>query len=320
MAEESDKEKKLREIQERLAEIQGKTTSPPAAKAEPPKNEVTEEKPAPIEETSEKAKEKSVPEKPKEAPKPKEKPAPIKAKKEIPVVEKVEVKKPEKAIAGKKENGWAQNKVKAEGESARPEKSQKASSNARNKILSIVSLSITLLVASYIVYTYAFEHRGSEVDKVDSVLPDEPVDEVSMVEEIEAPPASESESPAEEDTKAREEVEEVVVKDESEKPVDKTEKVRPESSPVNTPSKGQVPGGVIISYSSNSSQETAGKNVEFLKSKGFKANFYYMPDKDANAPRLYKVYVGPYGNESEAMSDFKKVVGINDKAFILRMN
>ena len=81
-----------------------------------------------------------------------------------------------------------------------------------------------------------------------------------------------------------------------------------------------LPSGFIISYASNGNEATAKNNVKILKQKGYKASYYFMPDKKAGSPSLYKVYVGPYNDETEALPDFKKIVQLNNNAYILNVN
>ena len=107
--------------------------------------------------------------------------------------------------------------------------------------------------------------------------------------------------------------------------VEKAEEVAPESTRRRAKAQSQglttnIPSGFIISYSANGSKDIAENNVRMLRNKGFSAGYYYMPDKNASSPELYKVYVGPFSSESEALPDFKKVVAINDKAFIVRID
>ena len=349
MIAEDEKSKKLREIQERLAEIQGKSgekkvpvNEPKTSFSDPkPATPKTEEKS--IEDKSTVKKAQAVEKNEPVAAKPnsgatqktgaKKDPSPfIKAITQTPLE-----KKPETASATNTSVGWSQNKVTAKpGEEKKtmtaakpavPKKNGAAvtGKNRSSKILSVISLAITLSVASYIVYSYVLTTNQKEAETVVAEIPEvaDDLDNREMPEETNDR-GSETEVPAQNTSIKNDNPAQNTAKRVNEKRTERQEKTeekkQPERNQESPIVKSSVPGGFIISYASNGNSEAAAKNVRILRSKGFTANYYYMRDKDANGPSLYKVYLGPYNSESEAFPDFKKIIKLNEKAFILKMN
>ncbi|MEQ9062590.1 MAG: SPOR domain-containing protein [Vicingaceae bacterium] len=317
----SDKEKKLKEIQERLAEIQGKTSNTVSAKT---KTEATVQVPG------ETPKKESAVTKVKEPDKFNQASA---QKKQAHVSPDLVKKKSVKTTAvpliqseSKPAKGWTENKVIQDEELTKKNKKEtgQPASNKSKKILSVVSLLITLFISSYIIYTFFLKNDGRPPAIVEANLPVMPNDKVAeeaplqkeLSDPTESSPAGNSNAPSTETPDLSERV--------NEARKERSEKIKSESSMIETSAiqsnKSAVPRGMIISYVSNSDENQAKKNVEYLKSKGFKAQYYYMPDKDAAAPAYFKVFIGPYKNESEALIVFKKVVAFNDKAYILKMD
>jgi len=310
MSEKEDKAQKLKEIQDRLAEIQRKAPA-------------TEKK-------SEKGEVRKSPEPTSPAPKA-EKKDPVE---KIKTPEISEVKKPvspsgpEKKITQEEKN-WQANRLKKESkpvaakknvhEIKHAEKNKKKSS--MGKIYTVVSLVITLCVISYFLYSF-FQSIKIESDQaIESAIP-APIENEDIVnDEVMEDENHEEEAVIAKEIINNEEFKAEIAEETSdfeEKPPAPEKETRPK--PPSIRAQSIIPTGIIISYSSNSTEKIAKKNVSELKRKGFNASYYFMPDKDANSPSLYKVYVGPYNDESAAMSDFRKIVDINDKAFILRMN
>ena len=329
MSEQEDKARKLKEIQERLAEIQGKSSPSPSPKSkevpkkeavEKPKTEKTEEKP-PVNKPQPKSTEpKSTEQKSTESKSPE--PTPVKP---------TEPKKSPSLT--QEEKNWRANKIKQPASDVKKEspKPEKKKNGSRKKKLSIiytaVSLVITLSIVGYILNSYVFNSDTDEI--VTSKIPEE-ISPEEVEEQVDE--AMEELTQVTQEEEEMEEVQEEVIEEMKEEVMVvkeiKKEKVA-ESPPESTRRRAKaestviaasVPNGIIISYASNSTSEMAVKNVSTLRSKGFKAGYYYMPDKNAGSPKLYKVYVGPYPDESSAMPDFKKVVELNARAFILRMN
>jgi hypothetical protein len=331
MSEQEEKAQKLKEIQERLAEIQ-KKSKPGSDASEPPRDVVKKDNDKAEEPTIEIKKD--VPE---DSPAVKQfsstKPInpPIKVKAEINPPKKEEnienkAKEVKKEIPlTQEETNWRANKMK-NNETGNPARPKRSTSSTLSKIYTILSLVITVLVLSYLASTYflSSDHEGEVVvsdlpETIEEPIIEDAIEEDEIIAEVEVPIEND----------------EVIIQKEAkqEKIVEKKAAmnqtvVRERKAAVNPPSSTNesvkintaVPKGIIISYASNSSSEMATKNVNYLKSKGFKSAYYYMPDKEVNSPKLYKVYVGPFNNDSEAMPEFRKVVALNDKAFILRMD
>lgn len=327
MAENDDKAKKLKEIQERLAEIQGKSGSDKAStysdktksiNKKSPENESKTEKDTDIKKAA---------------------PPPVKkeeAKISTPRVTKEEAKIHSPVPKTQEEKNWQANRVRSSDISPKSkanrisiDRSSKKSS--LSKVYSIVSLLVTASVLSYFIYIF-FIKDNSDSDVITTQLPVVSDDETALNESsdgdvvIEAdndvakgdPATSSNEvEKLEEPDKSAESTPKMVTEKRESKPPKPVKEVVRETSP---PVQSKVPKGIIISYASNSQKSIAENNVRFLQGQGFKASFYYMPDKDAGSPKLYKVYVGPYPDEESAMPDFRKVVDLNQRAFILRMN
>lgn len=305
MSENEDKAKKLKEIQERLAEIQKGS----AKKADP--------KPGPTE--SNKVT-KPVSNDPKIIEtKPEVNPEVKNNQKETkPLASKKT--EPKANVLSQEEKNWKENRLR--------EQSQKKSGKKKlsaSKIYTALSLIITFGICSYFAYTFYIHSGHDNVELIQTEIPQsnlneisdsEPSSDISDFENISSPIQNDQvkqeaeKPPKESDIKIANKKEVIVRKD----MIQKEDDVKYNEVIAKTPA------GIIISYVSNSSEEMAKSNVKKLAEKGFKANYYYMPDKSKNSPALYKVYLGPYKDESAAMSDFRRIVELNDKAFILRLD
>lgn len=303
MSESEDKAKKLKEIQERLAEIQGGAAKSADKPTPPPSS-----KPAPATSTTPKATEPKV----SSASSPQQKTSKTTATKKEVAEKKVTTTK----TKSQEEINWKENRRKDN----KSLKAKKSSSSKLSKVYTIISLIITLAVCSYFVYTF-FLSSDDETELISKVPED-----LVIEEHTEEPMAENTEqaNESEEKVESAEVVQQEVVSDNRKIETSKSKatevKAQPKATPVSSAITSKVPNGIIISYASNSTKEMAEKNAKLLSSKGFKASYYYMPDKNPSSPQLYKVYVGPYDSESAAMPDFKKIVKLNDKAFILRAN
>jgi hypothetical protein len=58
-------------------------------------------------------------------------------------------------------------------------------------------------------------------------------------------------------------------------------------------------GDNIAIISTLEDESTAKAMVNDLKVKGFKANYFYLPNKSNSIKKVYKVYIGPFENEKE---------------------
>jgi hypothetical protein len=295
MESKEDKAKKLQEIQDRLAEIQSKSVKKPEPKKmesaakektiipEPPK---IKPEAAPEEITSSPVKESAPP--PASEPKPTEQP--WAGNKPIAPVTK-------------------ENKPKKSAPASKPPR-QQGSSKAR--IIPIISFIVTLLVIGYFGFTYFTEGSSTTEITATETNQERPMTETQAP----APAPTENVATEVENNNQRElNQSETIEKATAADPKPTVPVVKSDGS-----EKRDIPKGFIISYASNGSKEAAEKNVAMLKNQGLKANYYWMPDQQKSNPQLYKVYVGPYNSESSAFPDFKKVIKLNDKAFIFRMN
>jgi len=76
----------------------------------------------------------------------------------------------------------------------------------------------------------------------------------------------------------------------------------------------------LISYSSIASDAVAAKDVKMLADKGFTAGFYWIPDKNPDGKKLYKVYVGPFTTKADAKEKLPSVQALSPGAYILKLN
>lgn len=302
MSENEDKAQKLKEIQERLAEIQKGSEK----KADPkPKLTASEKQVSPVI---------NDPKNIKESPEVK----PVNRIINPEATKKVEVKA---KMMSQEEKTWKENR-------SREQNLKKLSGKKKlsaGKIYTALSLIITLSICFYFAYTF-YIHSGNEKGElIQTAIPQSISDDIGSTNSVKENSNSEQylssseqkpeepevlNTPKESDVKIANKKEVVARKDVQPKTEDKVPKEIT----------ARTPEGIIISYVSNSSEELAKSNVTRLKEKGFKANYYYMPDKSKSNPELYKVYLGPYKDESAAMPDFRRIVELNDKAFILRLD
>ena len=76
----------------------------------------------------------------------------------------------------------------------------------------------------------------------------------------------------------------------------------------------------IVSFSSVQDEKVASKGVKKLVDKGFLGGYYYMPDIDPSAKKLYKVYSGPYTSEAEARTKQREIAAFNPDAYVMKLN
>lgn len=326
MAQEEEKAKRLKEIQDRLAEIQSRSSKTPTKsdkKATAP-NSVAQKKSESIE--------KNTSESNSTKPTPSSRPS-IEKKTATPTTPSPTIhktkpfdKEPKKDKKLNEEDSvkWKSNQLidKDKKIKNQPKKEIKQKSGKLSKVYTWISLTITLAIIGYFIYSFFIrnstqeniitttsipvdsdvlgENKPIEVDVIEEILPDEPKSNEEEIVEETSPKVVQS----------REQPSRI-----SKPPV---EAIPKKSNPAIN--KTKAPSGFIISYVSNSTESAARNNVVQLSQKGFSANYYYMPDHNSKNPKLYKVYLGPFSSESDAFPTFKKVVAFNDKAFILKMN
>ena len=105
-------------------------------------------------------------------------------------------------------------------------------------------------------------------------------------------------------------------------PVAKSKKESTYTSPESNSGKGQKISGPcwIVSYSSVSDEKIASKGVKKLVDNGFLAGYYWMPDVDAAAKQLFKVYSGPYTSEAEARVKQREIAVFNPDAYVMKLD
>ena len=55
----------------------------------------------------------------------------------------------------------------------------------------------------------------------------------------------------------------------------------------------------IVIIGTFETKDSARVTVNNLNVKGFKADYFYLPNKSNSAKEVYKVFIGPYENEEE---------------------
>jgi len=79
----------------------------------------------------------------------------------------------------------------------------------------------------------------------------------------------------------------------------------------------------VVSFGSFTKEQTANSETNRLKSLGYSAGYYWIPDyRNKGSKELYKVYVGPFTKKSEAkklLPTIKKLSHFKD-AYILKVN
>ena len=228
---------------------------------------------------------------------------------------------PKKKILSQEEKNWKENRVRDQ----TIKKSSGKKKISMSKIYTALSIVITIGICGYFAYTF---YIHSEINKDELIqseipesIPDETINSMSSTEISISENVSTSSQNKPHETKVLKAPEESDIKIANKKEViAKKEPIQKSDISLSNESMAKTPSGIIISYVSNSTEEMAVSNVKSLEEKGFKANYYFMPDKSKSSPALFKVYLGPYKDESAAMSDFRKIVELNDKAFILRLD
>ncbi len=325
MTDKEDKAQKLKEIQARLAEIQNKGDSGSSPTPKPEKKEEKKENPLPPKkETPPVAKKVSPPVEKKEA-----------AKKVIKEEVKKEAVKKEavkKEGVTQEEKNWRANRVKEEAPKEAVKPSAKKSDGKKKEkkkvrmslIYTIISLIITISIAGYFVYTNFMSDNSTEIQSSIPTSDEAISEEESIASSDDTEATSEGELAEETDEIAEEEIQDVVEEapPKQEPPVNK--RTLKEESPApkkerSVVAQSEVPNGFIISYSVNSNTSTAETNVLKLQGRGFKAGYYYMPDRDPKNKSLYRVFVGPYNTKAEAWDALSKVSKIEARAFIMDM-
>jgi cell division septation protein DedD len=76
----------------------------------------------------------------------------------------------------------------------------------------------------------------------------------------------------------------------------------------------------IVSFSSVEDEKVASKGVKKLVDKGFLGGYYWMPDINPGAKKLFKVYSGPYTSEQEARSKQREIAAFNQDAYVMKLN
>ena len=76
----------------------------------------------------------------------------------------------------------------------------------------------------------------------------------------------------------------------------------------------------IVSFSSVKEEKVASKDGKKLVDKGFLGGYYWMPDVDASAKQLFKVYSGPYTSETEARTKQREIAAFNPDAYVMKLN
>ena len=75
----------------------------------------------------------------------------------------------------------------------------------------------------------------------------------------------------------------------------------------------------VISYASLTKEESAVKEVQRLKTKGYKAGYYYIPDYKPGGHTLYKIYIGPFNTANEPNSIIAAIKQLSKDAYILKV-
>jgi len=150
-------------------------------------------------------------------------------------------------------------------------------------------------------YGPSHEHGHSEAAKTEEAMPDEMNEEaVPVMEEAETSTEAEAASPAEEMTPAEDQATpagDSETSDETTSSVD-SEEVAETASPS---SSGMLQKPIWgLATAAVKSKAEAQQRVARLKAKGFDANYIYLPDYIPNGLQFYRVFIGPYSNESGA--------------------
>jgi predicted lipid-binding transport protein (Tim44 family) len=76
----------------------------------------------------------------------------------------------------------------------------------------------------------------------------------------------------------------------------------------------------IIAFSANSKKPLANINYSTLEALGYDAGIYWIPKYFPDSRELYKVYVGPYGSESEANQALPAIQQIQPDAYVMKID
>lgn len=351
----SERERKMKEIQDRLSEIQSKSkeetapSNPPAAKKKPSVRPAGASK--------------------EKAPEPKKTPA-------TPTTSKKENSATKKNTPPQKSNPqWTDNQLKTDAKPApsgtkvipirketfeqRTEKGTPSKSPATKKkktppkppsklgkVLPFIlaGLVIMILGATFFITIWPeFKNQVAEssmntaltADEGENPSPSEAqMEDESMTEETVMEPLSDetpNETIIEEEESLAAEAEESDPEETTMEPEVKETPVTTASKPVAEPSGGIRTSGrssnlpfttpaYIISYSANGEEKYARNNVLMLEGKGWPAGYFWIPDYMERGSKMFKVYVGPYQSESEALKVMREVAQINQKVYLMRMD
>ena len=75
----------------------------------------------------------------------------------------------------------------------------------------------------------------------------------------------------------------------------------------------------IISHSSMKSEPLAQRTADKLKNEGFSTGYYWIPDISAGGNEYFKVYVGPFNSEDEAIAKLEDVRKYSSRAYIVEI-
>lgn len=75
----------------------------------------------------------------------------------------------------------------------------------------------------------------------------------------------------------------------------------------------------LISHSSVKNENLAKRSAKKLTHEGFSTGYYWIPDVDAGGHEFFKVYIGPFNTENEAIDRLADVRKYSKKAYILKI-
>ncbi len=75
----------------------------------------------------------------------------------------------------------------------------------------------------------------------------------------------------------------------------------------------------VISHSSMKSESLAQRTVGKLKIEGFTTGYYWIPDISAGGNEYFKVYIGPFNTEDEAVAKLEDVRKYSPRAYIVEI-
>lgn len=75
----------------------------------------------------------------------------------------------------------------------------------------------------------------------------------------------------------------------------------------------------VISHSSMKSESFAKRTADKLKNEGFSTGYYWIPDISAGGNEYFKVYVGPFNTEDDAVAKLEDVRKYSARAYIVEI-